>query len=208
MERVSETGLKRIFNAITGCFREREEEKSQTEAEKDKKTAVQQTQTGEENIIATDDWVVDFITCYGRCRALWDIGSSEYRSSELKEKGYKELWQILRQFKEDATLRDVRSKIYSLRSHYRIYRLRVLKSQYRYKPTLYWFTLMSFLDPVLKFGTKGGPRPDDSSTDNRNEEDTDDSSEEDTDGSDDDSRDHADGIEESADEPERKRSRI
>ncbi|XP_020803927.1 uncharacterized protein LOC110180573 [Drosophila serrata] len=91
----------------------------------------------------------EFISCYRHFTALWDSSSEDYLSKQKKEPGYRELLNILQRINGDATVNDVKRKINSLRCCYRRQIKKVQASQNGYKPRLWWYHLMDFLNPVL-----------------------------------------------------------
>nr|XP_017030791.1 uncharacterized protein LOC108080517 isoform X3 [Drosophila kikkawai] len=91
----------------------------------------------------------EFISCYRHFTALWDSTSDDYLSKQKKEPGYRELLNILQRINGEASMHDVKRKINSLRCCYRRQIKKVQASQTGYKPRLWWYHLMDFLNPVL-----------------------------------------------------------
>ncbi|XP_017052281.1 uncharacterized protein LOC108095624 isoform X3 [Drosophila ficusphila] len=105
---------------------------------------------GANNLYDESEIMVEFISCYRHFTALWDSRSADYLSKQKKDPGYQELLKILRRVNGGCSLQDVKRKINSLRCCYRREIKKVhASSDIGYKPRLWWFHLMEFLNPVL-----------------------------------------------------------
>ncbi|XP_055837033.1 uncharacterized protein LOC129905564 [Episyrphus balteatus] len=92
----------------------------------------------------------EFIDCYQAGPALWDATIPEYTCRQKKLIIYNQLLRIMKKYKKDASLQDVKKKINTLRSNYRREMKRVQSSiEMRefpvYVPNLWWFEKFDFL---------------------------------------------------------------
>ncbi|XP_055916792.1 uncharacterized protein LOC129949387 [Eupeodes corollae] len=105
---------------------------------------------------AGKNFLSEFIDCYELCPSLWDNSSPEYTSRHTKFIAYNKLLNIMKKYKEDASITDVKKKINTLRSNFRREMKRISRSEARgdmplYTPNLWWFEKFSFLRHLKNF---------------------------------------------------------
>ncbi|XP_067645391.1 uncharacterized protein [Eurosta solidaginis] len=95
----------------------------------------------------------DFIKIYENSPALWDTRSMAYKKPYLKREAYAKLRDKLREIDPNVPIDYVKRRINGLRSCYRRELRRIQESKRRgddlYRPTLFYFKEMTFLDDVL-----------------------------------------------------------
>ncbi|XP_037963874.2 uncharacterized protein LOC119691193 [Plutella xylostella] len=97
------------------------------------------------------DFYTEFLQLYESYPCLWDSESSLYMRSDLKRKADQALLQKYREFDPGATIHHMKRKLDSLRHSYRreqkkvLESLKAIESPYVYKPTLWYYNLLSFL---------------------------------------------------------------
>ncbi|XP_036327334.1 serine/threonine-protein phosphatase 4 regulatory subunit 3-like [Rhagoletis pomonella] len=97
----------------------------------------------------------DFIKIYQNSHALWDTRSMAYKKPYLKREAYNKLRDKLREIDPNVQMDYVKRRINGLRSCYRRELRRIEDSKRKgdilYRPTLFYFKEMQFLDDVLDF---------------------------------------------------------
>ncbi|XP_053954252.1 uncharacterized protein LOC128860638 [Anastrepha ludens] len=95
----------------------------------------------------------EFIKIYENSPALWDTRSMAYKKPYLKREAYVKLRDKLREIDPDVQVDYVKRRINGLRSCYRRELRRIQDSKMKgddlYRPTLFYFKEMQFLDNVL-----------------------------------------------------------
>lgn len=95
----------------------------------------------------------DFIKIYEESPALWDPRSMAYKKPYLKREAYTKLRDKLREIDPNVQIDYVKRRINGLRSCYRRELRRIQDSKRKgdnlYRPTLFYFNEMNFLDDVL-----------------------------------------------------------
>ncbi|XP_011193938.2 uncharacterized protein LOC105219455 [Zeugodacus cucurbitae] len=95
----------------------------------------------------------DFIKIYEESPALWDPRSMAYKKPYLKREAYTKLRDKLREIDPNVQIDYVKRRINGLRSCYRRELRRIQDSKRKgdnlYRPTLFYFKEMNFLDDVL-----------------------------------------------------------
>ncbi|XP_018787740.1 PREDICTED: uncharacterized protein LOC108968273 [Bactrocera latifrons] len=95
----------------------------------------------------------DFIKIYEESPALWDPRSMAYKKPYLKREAYTKLRDKLREIDANVQIDYVKRRINGLRSCYRRELRRIQDSKRKgdnlYRPTLFYFKEMNFLDDVL-----------------------------------------------------------
>nr|XP_014090856.1 uncharacterized protein LOC106617912 [Bactrocera oleae] len=95
----------------------------------------------------------DFIKIYEESPALWDPRSMAYKKPYLKREAYTKLRDKLREIDPNVQIDYVKRRINGLRSCYRRELRRIQDSKRKgdnlYRPTLFYFKEMHFLDDVL-----------------------------------------------------------
>ncbi|XP_004518743.1 uncharacterized protein LOC101461066 [Ceratitis capitata] len=95
----------------------------------------------------------DFIKIYENSPALWDTRSMAYKKPYLKREAYVKLRDKLREIDPNVQIDYVKRRINGLRSCYRRELRRIQDSKRKgddlYRPSLFYFKEMNFLDDVL-----------------------------------------------------------
>ncbi|XP_061715976.1 uncharacterized protein LOC133524138 [Cydia pomonella] len=104
------------------------------------------------NVMQNQEKWYEFLDLYRENACLWDIQSSSYMRRDLRNASYKILLEKYREIEPNATLDMVKRKIDIFRTGYRREIKKINKSRlnstsdYEYKPTLWYFDKMTFLD--------------------------------------------------------------
>ncbi|KAF6208948.1 hypothetical protein GE061_014691 [Apolygus lucorum] len=95
------------------------------------------------------EFLTAFIELYKSFPCLWQIKSKEYRDKALKNNAYEQLIKLFKEVDSKANREMVAKKINSLRTVYKKELIKVRNSELTgdiYTPTLWYFSLFSFLE--------------------------------------------------------------
>ncbi|XP_073830403.1 uncharacterized protein [Musca autumnalis] len=104
-----------------------------------------------------NEFLKEFLCCYEMQRCLWDITSPEYMMRDIKTKAYGELLNVMKKYKKDCSIDDVKKKINVIRSSYRRELKKIKQSESSgagvdsvYQPKIWWFDACKFLQSYEK----------------------------------------------------------